>query len=59
MPNYTVTYVTGDVQAVTADTLDLVEGQYVGTADGTPVAYIPTGNVLSVVRQENREAVTD
>lgn len=58
MPSYAVTFLTGDVQTITADTVDLIEGQYVGTSDGAPVAYIPTDNVLSVVRQENHEAGT-
>jgi hypothetical protein len=57
MAQYTINYLTGDEETVTADNLEPSGSQYVGWAeDGSAVAYIPIANVLSVVRvSENSE----
>ncbi|MFE2047992.1 hypothetical protein ACFXAS_05755 [Streptomyces sp. NPDC059459] len=59
MAQYLVTYCHGDSETITADNLELSGNQYIGWAgDGSAVAYIPSGNVLSIIRL-NDEAVTD
>lgn len=52
MPRYRVTFDDGhDDQIIEAASLEPCGDHYVGWAgDGSPVAYIPTRNVLSVLR---------
>lgn len=52
MAGYTISYLDGDSQTVTADYLEPSQGQYVAFADGAAVAYIPIQNVRSVVREQ-------
>jgi hypothetical protein len=60
MARFLITYLTGHDEIIQAATVDYDPDkiQYLATdARGTVVAYIPIGNVLSVVRQ-NDAAVT-
>jgi hypothetical protein len=58
MARYRIIYTDGETETITADTLEPSGGQYIGWADGSAVAYIPAGNVRSIVREDD-EAVTN
>jgi hypothetical protein len=58
MARYTINYLTGDTETITAANLEPSGNQYVAWGgDGPAAAYIPIANVRSVIRQDD-EAVT-
>ncbi|MGW8702848.1 hypothetical protein ACWGOK_39085 [Streptomyces eurythermus] len=59
MTRHQVTYTTGDHQNINADTITITDGQYIAYLNNQPIAYIPTGNVLSVIRQGNTDQSTE
>lgn len=57
MARYLISYLDGETETVTADLLEYVGAHYVGYRANEAIAYIPTDNVRSVIRQDD-EAVT-
>ncbi|MFH8804067.1 hypothetical protein ACH4F6_31515 [Streptomyces sp. NPDC017936] len=56
MARYLITYMDGETETINADNIEPSGGQYIGWAgDGSAVAYIPAGNVRSIVRQDDGE----
>lgn len=52
MAQYLVTYLDGESETITADSLEPLADQYVAwTGDGSAAAYIPADNVRSIIRQ--------
>ncbi|MGV9278071.1 hypothetical protein [Streptomyces griseosporeus] len=55
MNHYKVTYTDTFAEEVTADTIELSDGHYIGYRDNKPIAYIPAKNVRSIIRQDATE----
>jgi hypothetical protein len=56
MARYLITYLDGEAEEVTANTLEPSSGQYIAYREGKPAAYVPAANVRSIIRQDD-EAV--
>jgi hypothetical protein len=57
MARYLISYLDGETETITAASLEPSGGQYVAwVGDGSAAAYIPMGNVRSVVRLRDEEA---
>ncbi|MCX5407499.1 hypothetical protein OHA37_27000 [Streptomyces sp. NBC_00335] len=52
MASYLIKYLDGEDEVVQAETLERFGDQYIGFTDGASVAFIPRGNVRSIVRQD-------
>ncbi|MBZ6102693.1 hypothetical protein ACH4NO_17965 [Streptomyces olivaceus] len=62
MAQYTINYMTGDEEIVHAAKVDKsIDGDdyRFHDANGRVVAYVPSGNVLSIVLVDEPQAVTD
>lgn len=57
MARYLISYLDGETEIVTANTIESGIGQYVIYRGGTIVGFVPASNVRSVHRQDG-EAVT-
>ena len=57
MARYRIAYLDGETETVNADLLEYVGGHYVGYRANEVIAYIPSDNVRSVVRQDDTKAV--
>lgn len=60
MANYTINYLTGDTETVTADSIDYTGVQYIAynvidSRNSTTVAWIPAANVRSIHKQSDAE----
>jgi hypothetical protein len=55
MARYLITYLDTCDEEITADYIELVSSHYTAYQDSKPVAYIPAGNVRSIIRQDDTE----
>ncbi|MFF7329659.1 hypothetical protein [Streptomyces sp. NPDC008150] len=56
MARYTINYLTGDTDEITATTVEPLGDQYTAFRGNTPVAHIPAANVRSIIRQDEQVA---